>query len=311
MGNIKSLEFSILVTGFNDAKNYENFFENIEKQSLHPCELVIADGGSSDNSEALIASVAANYSFDIRYVPTRDRLNIAQGYNVAVKESRTEAMLIMGIGNQYSLGFCESMVRYYLEHNVHIVYSPIVGVEKNQFSKAFNAAFVGGKKGKNFGYASNRGVFLTKKVFEKIGYFYENFVYAGEDTEFFIRAEKAGMRSGYNTNGAVYWETPASFQEYLKKNKVNAIADMQLANNMQIYKHICIRFALIAATIISGLVLPWIPLLLWLVIICLIAYKISSFNLMAIALRIHFIFLPSYYYIRERKYMENMYKFKL
>lgn len=309
--NYADMDFSILVTGFNDGKRYADFFESIKKQTLLPSELIIADGGSSDNSKEIVEDLIPNYLFKIRFIDAEDRLNIAQGYNVAVKACKTNLMLMMGIGNDYSDNFCESMIKYYYNNDVDIVYTPIVGINVNTFSKAFNIAFVGGKKGKDFGYASNRGALLSKKVFDKIGYFYEGFVYAGEDTEFFIRAERAGLNAGYNLNGIVYWETPNSFKQYLKKNRVNAIADMQCEPNSQILKHITIRAGLIAATVVCSLVSPWIGIGLWAVVVCAIVWKIRSINIIAILLRLHFIFLPTYYYMKNRKYFSEQYKVKL
>lgn len=235
------MDFSILVTSFNDGKNFEKFFNSIESQTFKPIEIVVADGGSKDDSKDVISKISGKYTYSIRFIETTQRLNIPQGYNVAVRECTTDKMVIMGIGNSYNSQFCESMFDYYRKHDVDIVYTPVVGIDQNRFSKAFNIAFVGGSKGKDFGLASNRGVLLSKKVFEQIGYFYEDFVYAGEDTEYFIRANNAGLKVGYNTEGIVYWETPVNFKEYLKKNKVNAIADMQCQKNKNIAKHISIK----------------------------------------------------------------------
>lgn len=305
------MEFSILVTSFNDEKNFKAFFENIESQTVKPYEVVIADGGSSDSSEAVVDALAKQFGYPIRFVSTDKRLNIAEGYNVAIRECKTELMIMMGIGNCYKSNFCESILHCYEKHKVDIVYTPIVGIDKTKFARAFNIAFVGGRKGKDFGYASNRGALLSKSVFKKIGYFYENFVYAGEDTEFFIRAEKCGLKSEYDTNTVLYWETPATFKEYLKKNSVNAIADMQCQTNVALWRHILIRLAIILCFVSSGFVKWYAPLIIVAILLALIICKIKSFNVMAILLRFHFIFLPSYYYIKNKKYFAKNYKVKL
>ncbi len=304
-------KFSILITSFNDEEMFENFFDNIEKQTVKPTEVVIADGGSADCSSEVVNELAKQYSYSIKFLAGKKRLNIAEGYNAAVKECRTELMIIMGIGNSYSTNFCQSLLRYYETHEVDIVYTPIVGINKTKFARAFNIAFVGGKKGKDFGYASNRGVLLSKSVFDKVGYFWEHFVYAGEDTEYFIRAEKYGMKSICDNDATVYWETPTTFKEYLKKNKVNAIADMQCLTNRAILKHMFIRLAIILGFIVSGFIKLYAPLLILVALFALIVCKIKSLNIEAILLRLHFIFLPSYYYIKNRQYFSEQYKVKL
>lgn len=305
------MNFTVLATSFNDENNIEKYLNNFEKQTVKPTELLIVDGGSKDSTVKKIEQIAAKYSFKINVVGNIGRLNIAEGYNKAVKRSKTDMVLLTGIGNDYSTNFCESLISYYEKNDVDIVYTPIVGIDQNSFSKAFNIAFVGGKKGKDFGFASNRGVLLNKKVFDKIGYFYDKFVYAGEDTEFFIRAQAAGLKAGYDAKSFVYWETPTSFKEYLKKNKVNAIADMQCFNNNKLLKHMLIRGGIAIGTIVGAVISPWITIALWGIIICAIIWKIKSINIKAILLRIHFIFLPTYYYIRNKKYFAEEYKVKL
>lgn len=305
------MDFTMITTTYNDENNVKRYLDNIEKQNVKPTTLVVVDGGSKDNTVKYIKALSSDYSYKIEVLANLGRLNIAQGYNEAVKHSKTELLLLTGVGNYYSSNFCDSMLGYYTAHEVDIVYTPIVGINANRFSKAFNIAFVGGEKGKDFGYASNRGVLLSRKVFDKIGFFYEKFVYAGEDTEFFIRAEKAGLKSGYNTDCFVYWETPTDFRQYLKKNKVNAIADMQCESNAHILKHIAIRMGLIGATVVGTFVSPWIGVGLWMAVVCAIIWKIKSLNLAAILLRLHFIFLPSYYYAKNNKYFSKQYKVKL
>lgn len=302
--------FSILTTAFNDANNFEKFFDSIEAQTLKPIEIIVADGGSKDDSKDVISKISEKYTYAIRFIETTQRLNIPQGYNVAVQECATDKMIIMGIGNSYNPHFCESMFNYYEKHDVDIVYTPVVGINQNIFSEAFNIAFVGGSKGKDFGLASNRGVFLSKKVFDQIGYFYEGFVYAGEDTEYFIRANNAGLKVGYNTKGVVYWETPVNFKEYLKKNKVNAIADMQCLKNKEIVKHISNRCALIMVLVALAVVRWYLPVIVVVGLLGLIILKIKSVNPLAILLRLHFIFLPSYYYLKNGKYFSQEYKMK-
>lgn len=305
------MEFTVIATSYNDENNVEKYLYNFEKQTVKPTELLIVDGGSYDGTVEKIKKLMMQYSFKVSVVSDIGRLNIAEGYNEAVKRSKTDKILITGIGNDYSLNFCESLIDYYTNNDIDIVYTPIIGIDKNTFSKAFNIAFVGGKGKKDFGFASNRGVFLSKKVFDKIGYFYEHFVYAGEDTEFFIRAQNEGLRSGCDTNGFVYWETPTSFSEYLKKNKVNAIADMQCSDNSKLLRHMSVRAGIILGTAIGAFISPWIAVILWIVIICTIALKINSVDILAILLRIHFIFLPTYYYIKNRKYFAEQYKVNL
>ncbi|MCC8042937.1 MAG: hypothetical protein LIO69_05440, partial [Oscillospiraceae bacterium] len=72
-----------------------------------------------------------------------------------------------------------------------------------------------------------------------------------------------------------------------------------------------IRCVLIVALIVLAVIRWYLPVIALVGLIGLIVLKIKSVNPLAILLRLHFIFLPSYYYIKNRKYFSQEYKVKI
>ena len=95
--------YSIIATSYNDENEIKNFLDNILSQSTAPSEIVIADGGSNDNTIKIITEEAKKNS-TIKLV-TNGRLNISQGYNLALKNAKYNLIGVVGIGNIYEKNY--------------------------------------------------------------------------------------------------------------------------------------------------------------------------------------------------------------
>ena len=78
---------------------------------------------------------------------------------------------------------------------------------------------------------------MRKDIFEHLGYFYEKFIYAGEDAEFYQLVKDAGYSTTIASDAKCFWFTPKDRKEFLKQIKNYSIADMQIYG----FKNICKR----------------------------------------------------------------------
>ena len=74
---------------------------------------------------------------------------------------------------------------------------------------------------------SARSMAFMKKVWEDVGGFNEKLERAGEDTLFCFEALDHGYKIFRNKEAIVYWETPKTFKESIKKYYVYAKGDAQ------------------------------------------------------------------------------------
>lgn len=305
------MEFTVVATTFNDSKGITKYLDSIMSQTLLPKEIIIADGGSKDDTVRVIQEYADGKSVKIT-VDFGKRLNIAEGYNTAIRLAKTDVILITGIGNLYENTYAEKLVTTMENTDAEIVHGVIRGQDNGWFSRIYNKAYLRGDKGKIPFLPSNRGVLIKKSVFDRVGYFYEKFIYAGEDTEFFLNTLNAGIKTESCDAAILYWDTPHTFKEDKKKTKMYALSKWQFMDNKKTIRSQAIKmlFPIIALAVLVIFITKWYVWALYALGYCTFAMRLKSFNPFVIGLRFVDDFLDSYYYFATSKYGKPEYKVK-
>lgn len=302
--------YSIVATTYNDAGEILNFLNNICAQSEPPDEVIIADGGSHDETVNIIEDFALNSHIPIR-VAKGERLNISQGYNTAIRLSRSELVGVVGVGNHYEKDFFRKLLRHLLQKSCDVTYSPVRGRNSGSFSQKYNNTILHGEKGQRLPIASNHGALVKKRIFVELGFFYENFLYAGEDTEFYNRVSANGYKAERVDDAFVYWFTPTSYSEYFRQVKNYSIAELQIHDNKVLFRNVMT----VVLPVLLAAILAWNPVcfFLYLGIICLtvllLAIKFHR-KKKSIILWLCNKFLPFFYYLRYGKYFRKEYRVK-
>jgi cellulose synthase/poly-beta-1,6-N-acetylglucosamine synthase-like glycosyltransferase len=84
---------SVIVTVKDEAQSIQALIDSLERQSRQPDEVIIADGGSTDGTLALIQSAGP----PIRAIEARGS-NISQGRNAAIRAARHDIILVTDAG---------------------------------------------------------------------------------------------------------------------------------------------------------------------------------------------------------------------
>lgn len=304
------MKYSVIATSFNDSKEIIRYLDNICKQTYSPDEIIIVDGGSKDNTVELIKKYQSPSNIKIQCFDSMGHLNISQGYNVALCKANNDMVLITGIGNLYNKDFAKELIEKFEEGRYDMVTGPTYGYIINQFTRSFTNGFLRGKNGKQY-LPCNRCVLLNRKIFEEIGFFYEDFIYAGEDTEFYLRAIKKGFKVGYAQKAHTYWFVPQNFNQYKRKWKVNAIADMQLYNKNYIISKIALRIILVLIFLVS-VCFYYDEYIYWFIVtffLIIAMVKLKTIDLLGVFLRIAEEYYLSWYYITQWQYTKKKFHF--
>ena len=276
-------------------------------QTVQADEYSLVDGGSTDSTVAMAEKCRIDYSIPLRII-SGNRLNIAQGYNEGLKVAKNEIIIITGIGNKYDRFFFEELLRFSDEND--IVYGLTKGQNNSLFARVYNELFLHGEKGIIFRLPSNRGCLIKKDVTKKIGYFYEKFIYAGEDTEYYRRAKAEGIRIFANDRAIIYWETPKTWREFCKQRKVYYIGRMQHTGvgikDFLAYVYVCMM-------ILWGILLFIKPLTVWpyllvVFVYVFLGYKLKTINVLALLLYIYDLISPSWLLPQFYRYSKEKYK---
>ena len=230
-----SMNYSVVTTIFNDAKIIRRFLDDIISQTVKPAEIIIADGGSSDDVEIIIDEYRKKQTIPIIFLFGK-RLNIPQGFNEAIRASHEDLVMITSVGNRYYPTCFEKLLHQLQSNDVSAAYPVICGSEETAFSKIYNQGILRHRLVMDT--PSNHGAMIKKSVINKLGYFYENFAYAGEDLEFYLRFKNMGEQSICVKDEYITWDVPTNNSEFLKQIKVYTIGEMQIFYNTRIIKKI-------------------------------------------------------------------------
>lgn len=230
------VKYSIAITIYNDEKSISTLLCDMLKQTVKPSEIVVADGGSTDNSAKLVREYAETVEIPLNVI-CGGRYNISEGLNMAIRNCQYEMIGIVATGNRYDTHFFEELIREKEKRQAEIAYAPIRGLSHNSFSKHYIHCFLQ-PGGSDYGIATNHGCLVDRKVFNKIGFFYERFIYAGEDAEFYTRARNKRIKCCCIRKAKMYWLVAGSMQEMVKQCKNYTIAEMQIHGSALIVKKI-------------------------------------------------------------------------
>lgn len=223
------MDYSIVTTVYNDEKLIIRYLDELCNQTCKPKEIIIADGGSSDNTVNLARQYSSTSDISIR-ICGGTRLNIAQGFNVAIKETQSTLIGITAVGNRYPNNFFAELVKKFEEQSdLEAVYPIIKGDNSILFAQIYTRTFIGNYL--DLGMPTNHGVLIKKITIEKLDYFYESFYYAGEDDEFFQRFLKYNHKCMCVKSTNVTWEVPNTFKAYCRQTRLYGIGRMQTYEN--------------------------------------------------------------------------------
>ena len=219
---MKTESYTIVATTFNDEDGVCDLLYDIDNQTIKPYEVIIVDGGSNDKTCEIIEKSDLN----IRLIKGK-RLNISQGLNAGIKEATTDFIGIVAVGNRYKENFFCELMKKMKNDEADCTFSYLSGNRDTWFARLYSDFFMV----KSYGIATNHGVLLKKEIFEKCGYFYESFYYAGEDAEYFRRLKRYGIKMSCVEKEMVVWDSPKKLKEYFKQQDNRIVADMQLFSN--------------------------------------------------------------------------------
>lgn len=307
-------KISLVATTFNNENEIISFLDNIFEQTLLPNEIVISDGGSKDRTVDYIKNYQQNTGVKIN-IRTGKRLNIAEGFNDAIKNSSGDIIFIAGVGNLYPNFFVEKLYMNMTESKADVVCPYIVAQKNNNFTECYNKVFCRNGNGQVGENAANHGCLVKREIFQKYGYFYEKFIYAGEDAEFYKYIQSQGAKIISIPEVKVYWDVPANWKQFKKQVRVYAIAHEQFLTVPQMLKENKISIVKALIVLLGILILPFSKLrivgivtLLLFMLKCLKSIKENRMTgfLMIMMSR----YGKFYYYIVNAKYWKRQYKVK-
>lgn len=216
----KHVKISLCCTVKNEATSIKNFLDTILNQSRLPDEIIIVDGGSQDGTIEIIRSYQERYPGLIKLIVVPNA-NIAKGRNIAIKNAKYEYIASADAGTEYPPDWLQNLALWFeKDPSVDIVAGFFEPKIENLYDECVGMLLYPKKDLMNWNkfLPSCRSVAFKKKVWENLGGFAEWLPKGiGEDTDFFIRARKAGYKFAYAKNATCYWKPRKNLYELFKQ----------------------------------------------------------------------------------------------
>lgn len=111
---------SVIATVLNEGHSIARLLDSLAAQSRRPDEVVIADGGSSDDTLAVLAQYAARGQLPLR-VLSLPGSNISEGRNAAIAAAGGEIIVSTDAGVRLTEDWLRTLVAPFADPEVHVV----------------------------------------------------------------------------------------------------------------------------------------------------------------------------------------------
>lgn len=202
------MKISFITTVFNEGDSIMDLLESLNVQTLIPDEIVVVDGGSTDNT----LSVISNFKFQNKKVKVRVltiKGNRSVGRNFAIKNSTGDIIIVSDAGCELDKNWIKNITKPFENSSVDVVAGYYKGLTKNIFEKSLIPyVFVMPDRidSNNF-LPATRSMAFKKSVWEKIGGFSERYSH-NEDYVFARNLREKKFNIFFEKSAIVYWHPP-------------------------------------------------------------------------------------------------------
>jgi len=252
---------SLICTVRNEEETILDWLESLANQTRSPDEVIIVDGGSTDRTVELIREFMRNSKLNIRLIIAPDA-NIAQGRNVAIKNSKYNIIASTDAGCKLHPQWLENLVKpFEKDPSVVVVSGVYLPWYENEFQEVAGYIIfpeVDKLDPQRF-LPSSRSVAYKKEAWKRIGG-YPECLYTAEDTLFDLKLKKLGMKFVLARNAIVYWKVRRNLKEIFKQHYKYAKGDGEalicVKNPLLIY--LSLLLILVFATLWASNLFYWI-----------------------------------------------------
>lgn len=208
------MKVSVIVPVRNEQKSIARVLDGLLSQTRKPDEIVITDGGSTDDTCAIIDRYIARGA-PVRLIRENQALP-GRGRNIAISQARHDIIAMTDAGIELSDDWLEHLVKdFEKDKDLELVY----GIQGQSAHSLFEKCFVivsipegHLENGTRLHYPYLGSMAVKKHVWKKTGGFRED-LRATEDILFFRQLKDMGFRSTVAPRAIAYWKPRSSLQE--------------------------------------------------------------------------------------------------
>lgn len=213
----QSLDVSVVMPLRNEAESLALVIAGLQQQTYAPAEIILVDGGSTDNTVALARRLTQG---DARFrIIEAGAATPGRGRNLGTAAARSDWIAYADGGNRLEPTWLEYLVHEAeADPSAEVVYGNYEPVTESNFERAYASIYVAPKQKRPGG--RMRGPFIAsslirRDVWEKVAGFPD--WRAGEDLTFMARIESGNFKIGWAPRATVWWQLPPTLPKMFSK----------------------------------------------------------------------------------------------
>ena len=265
-------KISVVVPARNEAETIRALLDALLGQSLQPSEIVITDGGSIDQTRAIVQEfidrgAPVKLCTDQNSMPGRSR-------NIGVANANHEWIAFIDAGVTPVVTWLQSLADKVInKSDAEVVYGSYEPVTESLFEESAAIAYVPPPKNTEEGPVrpySIASALMPKQAWEKAGRFPED-LRSAEDLLFMNKVEAAGFRIARAPRAVVHWTLQPGLWKTFRRFIVYSRNNMRAGLWRNWQAPLLRRYLILIATALPAIVLgvKWliVPLALWLALL--------------------------------------------
>ncbi len=217
---------SFVATVLNEEKTIKNFLKSISLQTNLPDEVIIVDGGSTDNTKKAITKFISKSKLNIKFLKKRG--NIAKGRNEGISAAKGGIIVVSDSGCILDKNFVKEIVKPLKSKKISVSSGFYYPKTTNIFEKCLST-YTSTMKDKldedNF-LPSSRSIAFRKNAWKKVSGYPEN-LDTCEDLVFARKLKSEGLNFKFTKKAFVYWPQRKNFLQAFKQFFNYAVGDGQ------------------------------------------------------------------------------------
>ena len=271
------MKLSLIATVFNEQETIIKFLESVFAQTKLPEEIVIVDGGSTDNT----LSEISKFKFPQRKINPNIKIlfkkgNRSIGRNEAIKNAKGDIILSSDAGCVLEKNWVKEILKPFENKNVDVVAGYYKGAAKNSFQKSLipYVLVMKDKIDKKEFLPATRSMAFKKSIWEKAGGFDEKLSY-NEDYAFANKLKEINAKIVFEKNAVANWIPRKNLKEAFVMFFRFALGDAQANIFREKVIFIFLRYILAIYLILLSFIMQSV-LLNAVIVICFLSYIIWS-----------------------------------
>lgn len=223
------MNIAFITTVYNEEQTIDDFLDSLFGQSKMPNEIIIVDGGSTDNTCRNIKNFKVRIKkYKGRFILLTKKGNQSVGRNQAIRHARGEIIACSDAGCILDKDWLQNITEPFKNKNVDVVAGYYKGIAKSVFQKClipYALVMPDKVNAENF-LPATRSVAFTKSIWKLAGGFDQR-LSQGEDFAFAHVLKKIQANIVFEKDAIVFWEPRKTFQDAFLMMYLYAQGDAQ------------------------------------------------------------------------------------